>query len=117
MLTQESSRGTVLWSAWKSLGYRVGIGPSAMGAGINGHLYAREPADRALPPEFRGQYAHAREAGRIFGIFRRLYACARCERNGLGKPNVQYLESLKGAVLCCFVMPPKSFRQKGRWTT
>jgi len=68
-------------------------------------------------PEFCDKYAHAREAGRIFGVFRRLYARVRCKREGLGRPNVRFLESLKEGVPCCFVMPPKSFRQRVRWTT
>lgn len=40
--------------------------------------------------EFRDKYARAREASRIFGVFRRLYAGARCERNGPGRPNFQF---------------------------
>lgn len=68
-------------------------------------------------PEFRDKYAHAREAGRVFGVFRRLYASTRCGRIGLGRPNAQFLEPLEGEDPCCFVMPPKSFRQTGRWTT
>lgn len=46
------------------MGYRVGIGPSAMGAGINGHLYAREPADRAPPRSLEASTrTRARPAG------------------------------------------------------
>ncbi len=96
------------------MSYRVGIGPSARA------LELMDISTRASPPtatpEFRDQYAHARGAGRVFGVFLRLYAGARCERNGLGRPYVQFLESLTGVVPCCFVMPLKSFRQRGRWT-
>lgn len=58
VLTQESSRGTVLCSAWKSMSYLVGIGPSARA------LELMDTSTRAIPPtatpEFRDQYAHAR---------------------------------------------------------
>lgn len=47
-------------------------------AGVNGRLYAR-----ALPSPLRSFATSTR---------------TRWERNGLGRPNVQFLESLKGAV-------------------
>lgn len=67
MLTQESSRDSILSFALKSMVYLDWIGPSAR---------AREFLDastRASPPtagtEFRDQYAHARDAGRVFVVF------------------------------------------------
>lgn len=97
------------------MSYRVGIGPSARALELmDASTCASPPTSN---PEFRDKYAHAREAGRVFGVFRRLYAAARFGRNGLGRPNFQLLETLKGALPCCFVMPPKSYRQRERWTT
>lgn len=59
------------------MSYQAGIGPSARA------LELMDASTRASPPtgnpEFRDKYAHAREAGRISGVFRRLYARVLCE--------------------------------------